>query len=207
MTVTQRVVQSRITVKIASGDRALVFARGRGPYVWDGDERKYIDLVCGYGPVIVGHAVEAFNERLSDYLANGLMMPGYTRFHEEYLVRLLASRPNDRGAFFKTASEAVTAAFRLAAIRTGRAGIVRSGFVGWHDAQIARTWPPMSCPGRRSAGPFGRRSLAGPGVKWNRPGCEQPRNAPRADRLRATDAGQPSAVPAAHPGAPGGGMR
>jgi glutamate-1-semialdehyde aminotransferase len=152
MSATERVVQSKITGKIKSGDRPLVFTHGTGPYVWDQDEQRYIDFVCGYGPVIVGHADEEFNRRLAECLSSGLMMPGYTSFHEEYLGRLLVARPQDRGAPFKTASEAVTAAFRLAALRTGKAGMVRSGFVGWHDAQIANTpkWhEPLRSPLRQ----------------------------------------------------------
>ena len=58
-------------------------------------------------------------------------------FHEEYLGRLLGDRPGDRGAMFKTASEAVAAGFRIAAMETGKLGVIRSGYVGWHDAQIA----------------------------------------------------------------------
>lgn len=103
----------------------------------DAEGVRYIDFVMGYGPVIIGHADDLFNETLAGYLADGVMMPGYSVHHQEYLERLLADRPDHRGAFFKTASEAVTAAFRLAAMRTGRLGIVRSGYVGWHDAQIA----------------------------------------------------------------------
>ena len=67
------------------------------------------------------------------------MMPGYTSFHETYLSRLLKERENQKGAFFKTASEAVTAAFRTAAMETHRLGIIRCGYVGWHDSQIGHS--------------------------------------------------------------------
>lgn len=116
-----------------------MFTGGKGGEVRDAVDKTYLDFVMGYGPVILGHAVENFNDRLRDYLSNGVMMPGYTVFHEEYLERLLAECPGDRGAFFKTASEAVTAAFRLAAMETGKLGIIRSGYVGWHDSQVANS--------------------------------------------------------------------
>ena len=133
----ERIAHSKITRKFRSAGHQLLFSRGSRGEVSDANGVPYIDFVMGYGPVIIGHADDLFQEILGGYLANGIMMPGYTTFHQEYLERLLGERPGDRGAFFKTASEAVTAAFRLAAMRTGRLGIVRSGYVGWHDAQIA----------------------------------------------------------------------
>lgn len=135
----ERIAHSKITRKFKSAGRQLLFSQGRGGEVWDANGSAYIDFVMGYGPVIIGHADDQFNETLRGYLANGVMMPGYTIFHQEYLERLLGDRPEDRGAFFKTASEAVTAAFRLSAMRTGRLGIIRSGYIGWHDAQIANS--------------------------------------------------------------------
>lgn len=139
MQTTRRIAHSKITNKFRSQDGQLLFTGGRGGRVFDVAGRSYLDFVMGYGPVILGHAVEEFNDKLCGYLANGIMMPGYTVFHEEYLDRLLAERPGNRGAFFKTASEAVTAAFRLAAMETGKLGIIRSGYVGWHDSQIANS--------------------------------------------------------------------
>jgi glutamate-1-semialdehyde 2,1-aminomutase len=31
-------------------------ARGKGPYLYDADGREYVDLVCSWGPMILGHA-------------------------------------------------------------------------------------------------------------------------------------------------------
>jgi len=30
-------------------------SRGRGAHVWDVDGNEYIDLMCSYGPVVLGH--------------------------------------------------------------------------------------------------------------------------------------------------------
>ncbi|MFI9589092.1 aminotransferase class III-fold pyridoxal phosphate-dependent enzyme [Nonomuraea sp. NPDC052265] len=154
----ERIAHSKITRKFRSAGQQLLFSRGRRGEVSDANGVPYIDFVMGYGPVIIGHADAQFNEILCGYLGNGVMLPGYTTFHQEYLDRLLGERPGDRGAFFKTASEAVTAAFRLAAMRTGRLGVIRSGYVGWHDAQIADS------------------------LKWH-----EPLHSPLRDKLRYTD--------------------
>lgn len=42
-------------------------------------------------------------------------------------------------SFFKSSSDAVSAAVRCAAAQTGRSGLLRCGFLGWHDALIAKT--------------------------------------------------------------------
>lgn len=154
----RRIAHSKITSKFRSSYGQILFTGGEGGEVRDTEDKTYLDFVMGYGPVILGHAVEDFNDRLRNYLSNGVMMPGYTVFHEEYLNRLLAERPGDRGAFFKTASEAVTAAFRLAAMETGKLGIIRSGYVGWHDSQVANS------------------------LKWH-----EPLHSPLREKLRYTD--------------------
>jgi len=134
-----RIAHSKITKKFRTDNKQLLFSRGEGGTVWDAEGRSYLDFVMGYGPVIIGHAVPEFNDRIRGLLDNGLMMPGYSEFHEQYLERFLRERPGDRGAFFKTGSEAVTAAFRLAAMENGRLGIIRAGYVGWHDSQVANS--------------------------------------------------------------------
>ncbi|RGA01209.1 aminotransferase class III-fold pyridoxal phosphate-dependent enzyme [Microbispora triticiradicis] len=155
----ERIAHSKITRKFKSAGQQLLFSQGKRGEVSDANGVTYTDFVMGYGPVILGHSDDQFSEILSRYLVNGVMMPGYTTFHQEYLERLLGDRPKDRGAYFKTASEAVTAAFRLAAMRTGRLGVVRSGYIGWHDAQIANS------------------------LKWH-----EPLHSPLREKLRYTDA-------------------
>ncbi|WP_436500955.1 aminotransferase class III-fold pyridoxal phosphate-dependent enzyme [Actinokineospora sp. HUAS TT18] len=159
MSTAERIAHSKITKKFRTSSGQLLFARGSGGEVWDVNGAAYVDFVMGYGPVVLGHAVPEFDETVKEYLANGVMMPGYSTFHQEYLDRLLDQRPGDRGAFFKTASEAVTAAFRLAAMETGRLGVIRSGYVGWHDSQIANS------------------------LKWH-----EPLHSPLRGKLRYTDA-------------------
>lgn len=153
-----KVAHSGITRKFRFSGQEIVFRHGAMGVVYDTDNHAYIDLVMGYGPVILGHGYPPFQEKLYTYLKHGLMMPSYTIFHQEYLSRLLKDYPYKQGAIFKTASEAVTAAFRMAAMKTQRLGIIRCGYVGWHDAQI------------------------GMSIKWH-----EPLHSPARERLRYTD--------------------
>jgi len=148
-----KVAHSGITRKFRFKGQEIIFERGEMGTVYDTHGFAYTDLVMGYGPVILGHGYPAFQEKLIAHLGHGILMPGYTSLHETYLARLLRYRPNQQGAFFKTASEAVTAAFRAAAMETGKLGIIRCGYVGWHDAQIAGSikWhDPLHSPLRQS---------------------------------------------------------
>jgi glutamate-1-semialdehyde 2,1-aminomutase len=49
-------VNSSIRAFAAVGGRPYVVARAEGPYVWDVEGTRYIDLVQSYGAVILGHA-------------------------------------------------------------------------------------------------------------------------------------------------------
>jgi glutamate-1-semialdehyde 2,1-aminomutase len=55
-------------------------------------------------------------------------------FHVQLVEALLPRLPGaEMGAFFKTGSEATTAALRIARAYTGRRLVVRAGYHGWHD--------------------------------------------------------------------------
>jgi glutamate-1-semialdehyde 2,1-aminomutase len=132
----------------------LLFARGYGPYVFDDKGRRYADFVLGFGPVVLGHGRRDFNRLVADLLEGDLLFPGFSTLHTAF-VDLLFGGDTDNLAvsFFKTSSEAVTAALRIAAIATGRKGVIRCGFLGWHDAQIANTPLWSEQPAKRRAPP------------------------------------------------------
>lgn len=120
-----------------SSGKALLFSHGDGPYVFDDSGRKYVDFILGFGPVVLGHNNSIFNSCVASYMANGIHMPSYTIHHEELIERL--SIFHESVSFFKTSSESITAALRIVAQATGKMGIIRCGYIGWHDAQIANT--------------------------------------------------------------------
>jgi glutamate-1-semialdehyde 2,1-aminomutase len=137
----------------SDGER-IVFARGRGHRVWDDRGREYIDLVNGYGPVVIGHSDPEFLASVGDLLADGLHFPSYSYWHRHYVEEVYGEEWRaGAAAFFKSSSEAVTAALRLAARQTGRLGVVRCGYTGWHDVQLAGSvaWhEPLSSPLRHT---------------------------------------------------------
>ena len=118
----------------------ILFSHGQGPKIFDSDGKDYYDYVCGTGPVVLGHADTEFNRRIAKSLDRGLCFPGYGQPHQELAERFESFEPKKNVvSFFKSSSEAMTSALRCAMLETGRSGLLRCGFLGWHDPLIAKT--------------------------------------------------------------------
>ncbi|MEQ8858834.1 MAG: aminotransferase class III-fold pyridoxal phosphate-dependent enzyme [Pseudomonadales bacterium] len=107
---------------------------GQGGRVRDPDGNTYVDLLLGYGPIILGHAEPRVDQAAAARAAEGfclnLPQPPMVELAET-LTRLVPSA--EQCLFFKTGSDATTAAVRLARAHTGRPKILRCGYHGWHD--------------------------------------------------------------------------
>ena len=64
-------VNSPVRAFRAVGGTPRFMARGHGPYLYDADGREYVDLVCSWGPMILGHAHPAVVEAVTRAAANG----------------------------------------------------------------------------------------------------------------------------------------
>jgi glutamate-1-semialdehyde 2,1-aminomutase len=95
--------------------------RGRGARVWDVDGREYIDFVCSYGPIVLGHAhpgVEAAAERQR---ALGDCQNGPSPRMVELAEVLVATIPHaDWAMFAKNGTDATTLCVSIARAATGR---------------------------------------------------------------------------------------
>ncbi|VTU36460.1 aminotransferase class III-fold pyridoxal phosphate-dependent enzyme [Variovorax sp. PBL-E5] len=119
------------------------FVRGAGATLFDESGNGYLDFTCSYGPILLGHADARVNAAVAEQMARGVLFPYAPPCVDSLQEALVSFFPHADGClFFKTGSEAVSAAIRLARAFTGRDRIVRSGFTGWHDASIAphRKW-------------------------------------------------------------------
>src|ERR1700730_4453786 len=120
---------------------------GRGARVWDVDGNEYVDLICSYGPVVLGHqhpAVEAAaaeQARLGD-CQNG---PGPVMVElAELLVRTV--RHADWAMFAKNGTDATTMCCTIARAQTGRSKILAArgayhGSAPWCTPRPAGTTP------------------------------------------------------------------
>src|SRR5919198_4938366 len=64
-------VNSPVRAFGAVGGTPRFMVSGRGPYLTDADGRTYVDLVCSWGPLILGHAHPAVVEAVTAAAARG----------------------------------------------------------------------------------------------------------------------------------------
>lgn len=116
------------------GTPKLVLAKGEGPYVWDADGNRYLDLLGGIAVNALGHAhpalVEAVTEQLRTlgHVSNFFATEPQVRLAERLLDLLGAASGDGSTAagkvfFTNSGTEANEAAFKLSR-RTGRTHVV-----------------------------------------------------------------------------------
>lgn len=107
----------------------IVLASGKGANLYDVDGNRYVDLVAGFGSVLLGHgapsvtrAIEAQSDRIIQAL--GDVYVADTKL--ALLERLASLHPgaSPRVLLCQSGSDAVSAALKTAALATGKPGIV-----------------------------------------------------------------------------------
>ncbi|MEJ7730591.1 MAG: aminotransferase class III-fold pyridoxal phosphate-dependent enzyme [Polyangiaceae bacterium] len=107
---------------------------GRGARVRDVDGNEYVDWVMAFGPFLLGYRHPEVDEAGCRQIEQGALLSMNHPVHIEYIEALVARLPGaEMGTFFRTGSEATTAARRIARRATGRRVVVRAGYHGWHD--------------------------------------------------------------------------
>ena len=110
------------------------FDRGRGARIHDVDGNEYIDWIMAFGPYLLGYANEEVDRAADKQGRAGRLLSMNHPLHVAFIEALLPRFPGaEMGVFFRTGSEATTAALRLARRATGRRRVARCGYHGWHD--------------------------------------------------------------------------
>jgi len=127
-------VNSPVRAFRAVGGTPRFMVRGEGPYLWDADDRQYVDLVCSWGPMILGHrhpaVMEAVEQAVSRGFTFGTPGPG-----EVELAELIVGRtPVEQVRLVSSGTEATMSAIRLARGFTGRAKVVK--FAGCYHGHV-----------------------------------------------------------------------
>jgi aminotransferase MxcL len=118
----------------APGAFPVFLAGGQGALVRDVDGNEYVDYICGLGANTLGHNHPALLGALRASLEQGVLHSLPTEIELEAARTLLALTPGaEMVRFFKTGTDATSAAVRLARHLTGREKIVTVGYNGWHD--------------------------------------------------------------------------
>ncbi len=117
------------------GEYPIFFDRAKGGKVWDVDGNEYLDFLCAYGPIIVGHCEEEIDNPVIEQIRTKGFCFSLTQEIQNKLVRKLQEHiPScEMAALLKTGSDTTTAAIRAARAYTERKIIIRCGYHGWHD--------------------------------------------------------------------------
>ncbi|MEO3753534.1 glutamate-1-semialdehyde 2,1-aminomutase [Streptomyces sp. B6B3] len=128
-------VNSPVRAFGAVGGTPRFMASGSGPYLTDADGRTYVDLVCSWGPMILGHAHPAVLDAVRAAVARGTSFgtptEGEVALAEEIVARI---PPVDRVRLVTSGTEATMSAIRLARGYTGRAKIIK--FAGCYHGHV-----------------------------------------------------------------------
>jgi glutamate-1-semialdehyde aminotransferase len=116
------------------GAYPVLLSGGRGGRITDVDGNTFVDLLLGYGPVILGHGEIAVDRAADDCALHGFCLNLPSPLMIELAERLTELVPSaEQALFFKTGSDATTGAVRIARTHTGRDLVLRCGYHGWHD--------------------------------------------------------------------------
>ncbi|MHB1100585.1 MAG: glutamate-1-semialdehyde 2,1-aminomutase [Burkholderiales bacterium] len=108
------------------GGTPLFFKRGKGAFVWDADDKAYIDYVGSWGPMILGHAHPEVIKAVCDTAQQGLSFGAPTELELEMADLLCSLVPSmDQVRLVSSGTEATMSAIRLARGYTGRSAIVK----------------------------------------------------------------------------------
>ncbi|GIH90946.1 glutamate-1-semialdehyde 2,1-aminomutase [Planobispora siamensis] len=128
-------VNSPVRAFGAVGGTPRFMAAGQGPYITDVDGNRYVDLVCSWGPMILGHrhpaVVEALQEALAHGTSFGTATPGEVELAEEIVDRMA---PVEKVRLVSSGTEATMSAVRLARGFTGRSKVVK--FAGCYHGHV-----------------------------------------------------------------------
>src|SRR6266699_3664900 len=127
-------VNSPVRAFGAVGGTPVFMASGSGPYLTDTCGTSYVDLVCSWGPMILGHAHPAVTSALTEAIGRGTsfgtVTPGEVDLAEEIIGRV----PVEKIRLVSSGTEATMSALRLARGYTGRRLVVK--FAGCYHGHV-----------------------------------------------------------------------
>jgi glutamate-1-semialdehyde 2,1-aminomutase len=128
-------VNSPVRAFRSVGGTPVTFASGSGAWLTDVDGNRYVDLVCSWGPLILGHAHPAVIDAVTAVVRGSSSFGAPTTVETELAEAILARvGAAERVRFVSSGTEAVMTAVRLARAATGRSIVVK--FAGCYHGHL-----------------------------------------------------------------------
>lgn len=104
----------------------LFIKKANGPYIYDSDDKQYIDYVGSWGPMILGHAHPDVIKAVQTAATNGLSFGAPTEIETRMADKVCALMPSiEKVRMVSSGTEAAMSAIRLARGYTGRDKIIK----------------------------------------------------------------------------------
>ncbi|MCL4377557.1 MAG: aminotransferase class III-fold pyridoxal phosphate-dependent enzyme [Actinobacteria bacterium] len=128
------VTEARHPTKFVIGKYPIFTAIGRGSHVWDVDGNEFIDWLCSFGPVVLGHCNEKVDKAVIEDLRKGFCFTMVSPIQNDFVKKLIDIIPcAEMARIIISGSDATAAAIRIARVFTGKDKVIRWGYHGWHD--------------------------------------------------------------------------
>jgi glutamate-1-semialdehyde 2,1-aminomutase len=127
-------VNSPVRAFRAVGGTPRFMVRGEGPYLFDADDRRYVDLVCSWGPLLHGHAHPEVVAAVQAAAARGTSFGTPTPAEVDLAAEIAARTPVEQVRLVNSGTEATMSALRLARAATGRPKVVK--FAGCYHGHV-----------------------------------------------------------------------
>ncbi len=119
-------VNSPVRAFRSVGSTPKFIQRADGAYVYDTEGSKYLDYVCSWGPMILGHNNDAIRKAVMDKVQDGLSFGAATEIEVEMAELICDTIPAiDMVRMVSSGTEAVMSALRLARGYTGKDKIIK----------------------------------------------------------------------------------
>ena len=113
-------VNSPVRAFNAVGGTPRFIRSARGAWLTDVDGNEYVDLVCSWGAMLLGHAHPEVQEAVAAAVARGTSYGTPTEPEVELAEEIVGRTPIDQVRFVSSGTEATMSAIRLARGVTGR---------------------------------------------------------------------------------------
>ncbi len=119
-------VSSPVRACKSVGCDPVFIEKASGSKVYDVDGNEYVDFVCSWGPMILGHNHPDVVEAIQQALANGTSFGAPTPLEVELAERVCDAMPSvEKVRFVNSGTEATMSAIRLARGYTGKNVVVK----------------------------------------------------------------------------------
>ncbi|OGR44684.1 MAG: glutamate-1-semialdehyde 2,1-aminomutase [Elusimicrobia bacterium GWA2_61_42] len=117
------------------GEYPIFFDSAKGGKVTDADGNEYLDMLCAYGPIIIGHREREIDAAVIKQIKEkGFCMSIVQEVQNTLAKKVISLVPSaEKVVFTKTGSDSTTLATRIARAFTNKPKIIRCGYHGWAD--------------------------------------------------------------------------